>query len=69
MGVGFEEWKKQRNEVVLKRDYSGALVIEEYIDEMSDEQLDLTLARFVAEVRKIDGGEYLSWIKRVVISQ
>ena len=59
MGVDFEEWKKQRNEVALKRDYSGAPVIEEYIDETSDEQLDFTL----------DGREYLSWIKRVVISQ
>ena len=50
----FEEWKKQRNEAVLKEDYSGEPVIQEDIDEM----LDFTMARFVAEVRKEDGQEY-----------
>ena len=54
----FEEWKKHRNEAVLKEDYSGEPVIQEDIDEMSDEMLDFTLARFVAEVRKEDGQEY-----------
>ena len=53
----FEEWKKQRNQAVLKEDYSGEPVIQESIDEMSDEMLDFTLARFVAEVRKEDGQE------------
>ena len=42
----FEERKKQRNEVVLKEDYSSESIIQEDIDEM----LDFTLARFVAEV-------------------
>ena len=54
----FEEWKKQRNEAVLKEDYSGEPVIQEDIDEMSHEMLDFTLAHFVAEVRKEDGQEY-----------
>ena len=54
----FEEWKKQRNEAVLKEDYSGEPVIREDIDEMSDEMLDFTLARFVAKARKEDGQEY-----------
>ena len=54
----FEEWKKQRNEAVLKEDYSGEQVIQEDIDEMSDEMLDFILARFVAEVRKEDCQEY-----------
>ncbi|XP_074618104.1 uncharacterized protein LOC141877130 [Acropora palmata] len=54
----FEERKKQRNEVVLKEDYSSESIIQEDIDEMSDEMLDFTLARFVAEVRKEDGQEY-----------
>ena len=54
----FEDWKKQRNEAVLKQDYSGEAVIRQDIDEMSDEMLDFTLARFVAEVRKEDGQEY-----------
>ena len=54
----FEEWKKQRNEAVLKQDYSGEPVIQQDIDEMSDEMLGFTLARFVAEVRKEDGQEY-----------
>ncbi|CAH3033921.1 unnamed protein product, partial [Porites lobata] len=47
----FEEWKKQRNEAVLRwLDWiflGGYLpIIEEDVDEMSDEQLDFTLARF-----------------------
>ena len=50
----FEERKKQRSEVVLKKDYSSESIIQEDIDEM----LDFTLARFVAEVRKEDGQEY-----------
>ena len=57
MGVRFGERKKQRNEAVLKEDYSGESIIQEYINEMSDEMLDFTLARFVAEVRKEDGQE------------
>ena len=52
----FEEWKtEQRNEAFLKQDCSGEPVIQEDIDEMSDEVLDCTLARFVAEVRMEDG--------------
>ena len=54
----FEERKKQRNEAVLKEDYSSESIIQEDIDDMSDEMLDFTLARFVAEVRKEDGQEY-----------
>ena len=54
----FEEWKKQKNEAVLKQDYSGELVIQQDIDKMSDEMLDFTLARFVAEVTKKGGQEY-----------
>ena len=53
----FEEWKKQWNEAVLKEDYSGESIIQEDIDEMSNEMLDITLARFVAQVRKKDGHE------------
>ena len=40
----FEDWKKQRNEAVLKQDYSGEVVIQQDIDEISDEMLDFTLA-------------------------
>ena len=54
----FEEWKKQKNEVVLKEDNSGESIIQEDIDEMSDEMLGFKLVRFVAEVRKEDGQEY-----------
>lgn len=42
----------------MKQDYCGEPVIQQDIDEMSDEMLDFTLARFVAEVRKEDGQEY-----------
>ena len=61
----FGERKKQRNEAVLKSSVKTASflcnnesIIQEDIDEMSDEMLDFTLARFVAEVRKEDGQEY-----------
>ena len=54
----FEERKKQRNKAVLKEDYSSKSIIQEDIDEMSDNMLDFALASFVAEVRKEDGQEY-----------
>ena len=53
-----EEQKKQRNEAVLKEDYSSESIIQEDMDEMSHEMLDFTLASFVAEVRKEHGPEY-----------
>ena len=43
----FGERKKQRNEAVLKKDYVS--IIQEDTDDMSEETLDFTLARFVAE--------------------
>ena len=54
----FEEWRETRNEAVLKAEHSGEPVLNQRIDEMSDEDLDFFLARFVAEVRKEDGQEY-----------
>ena len=44
--------------MVLKEDYSSESIIQEDIDEISDEMSDFTLAGFVAEVRKEDGQEY-----------
>ena len=54
----FEEWRETRNEAVLKVENSGEPVLNHRIAEMSDEDLDFFLARFVAEVRKEDGQEY-----------
>ena len=54
----FEERKKQRNEAAVKEHYISKSIIQEDIFEMSDEMLDMTLASFVAEVRKEDGQEY-----------
>ena len=54
----FEGRNKHRNEAALKEDYSNESIIQEDIDDMSDEMLDFALARFVAEVRKEDGQEY-----------
>ena len=45
---------------MLKVEHSGEPVLNQRIDEMSDEDLDFFLARFVAEVRKEDGQEYPS---------
>ena len=53
----FEEWRETRNEAVLKVENSGEPVLNQRIDEMSDEDLDFFLGRFVAEVRKEDGQE------------
>ena len=44
--------------MVLKEDNSGESIIQEDIDEMSDDMLGFKLARFVAEVRKEDSQEY-----------
>ena len=54
----FEEWRETRNEAVLKVENSGEPVLNQRIDEMSDEDLDFFLPWFVAEVRKEDGQEY-----------
>ena len=43
---------------MLKVEKSGEPVLNQGIDEMSDEDLDFFLGRFVAEVRKEDGQEY-----------
>ena len=47
------------NNAVVKEGCNGEPVVNEDLDEMSDEQLDFALARFLAEVRKKDGQEYL----------
>ena len=47
----FEEWRETRNEAVLKVEHSGEPVLNQRIDEMSDEDLDFSLARFVVEVK------------------
>ncbi|CAH3170572.1 unnamed protein product [Porites evermanni] len=49
----FEEWKKQRNEAVLKQDYSGEPVVEEDIDEMSDELLALIALKMLFRINKL----------------
>ena len=43
---------------MLKVENSGKPVLNQRIDEMSDEDLDCFLGRFVAEVRKEDAQEY-----------
>ena len=43
---------------MLKAEYSSEPVLNQRIDEMSDEDLDFFFARFVAEVRKQDEQEY-----------
>ena len=43
---------------MLKVENSGELVLNQRIDEMSDEDLDFLLGLFVAELRKEDGQEY-----------
>ena len=45
----FDQWRLERNEAVLKLSYNGEPLINENLDEMSDEQLDFVLARFIAD--------------------
>ena len=54
----FDQWMVERNKAVNEMSYSGEPLINENLDEMSEEQLDFVLARFIAEVRKEDGQEY-----------
>ena len=54
----FDQWKDKRNEAIVKVSYSGKPLIKDNLDEMSDEQVDFTLARFISEVRRGDGEEY-----------
>ena len=51
----FDQWKDKRNETIVKVSYSGEPLIKENLDEMSDEQLDFALVRFISEVRGEDG--------------
>lgn len=45
----FDQWRVERNEAVVKLSYSGEPLIDSRLNEMSDEQLDFALARFVAD--------------------
>ena len=46
-------WKKQRNEALLKQDYGGEPVIEEDIDEMSDELLAQVALKLLFRINKL----------------
>ena len=53
MDVGFEsfdQWRIERNEAVLKENYSGEPCINESVNEMSEEQLDFVLTRLISEI-------------------
>ena len=46
-------WKKHRNEALLKQDYDGDPVIEEDIDEMSDELLEQIALKLLFRINKL----------------
>ena len=46
-------WKKRRNEALLKQDYGGDPVIEEDIDEMSDELLAQIALKLLFRINKL----------------
>ena len=46
-------WKKQRNEAFLKQDYGGEPVIEEDIDDMSDELLAQVALKLLFRINKL----------------
>ena len=56
----FEEWRTRRNRAVSldNENYGDEPLINRSLDEMSDDELDFCLARFIAEVRRTDGAEY-----------
>ena len=53
-----EDWRKARNEAVLREPCLGQPVYHEPLSSMSDEELDDVLGKFVAEVRKEGQEEY-----------
>ena len=54
-------WKKQRNEALLKQDYGGDPVIEEDIDEMSDELLAQIALKLLFRINKL----MTKWYKKL----
>ncbi|CAH3187774.1 unnamed protein product [Porites evermanni] len=46
-------WKKHRNEALLKQDYDGDPVMEEDIDEMSDELLEQIALKLLFRINKL----------------
>ena len=46
-------WKKQRNEALWKQDYGGEPVIEEDMDEMSNELLAQIALKFLFRINKL----------------
>ena len=54
----FDEWRIERNEVMLKENYSGEPFTNESVNEISEEQLDFVLIRFISEVIREDLQEY-----------
>lgn len=54
----FETWQASRNKYTRENPTSGLSVIEPKLLEMTDDELNYSLARFVQEVKKVDGSEY-----------
>ena len=54
----FDQWPIERNEAVLKENCSGEALINESVNEMSEEQLDFALTSFISKVIREDGQEY-----------
>ena len=56
----FKEWRTRRNRAMSFDDekYGDEPLINQNLDEMSDDKLDVYLARFITEVRRTDGAEY-----------
>ena len=56
----FEELRTRRNHAVSfdNEIYGEEPLINRRLDEISDDELDFCLARFIAEVRRTDGAEY-----------
>lgn len=54
----YEEWRQGRNKSVVDEAYLGEAVIKNSLENMSDDEMDEVLAKFVSEVRKADGKEY-----------
>ena len=56
----FEQWRADRNHSISNNSYSGEPLMNARLEDMSEDQLEFLLPSFHAEVRKVEGKEYLA---------
>ena len=54
----FDEWKRARNEFASQHPESGMSLIGPTLQEMTKDELNFAISRFIQEIHKKDGSEY-----------